>query len=243
MSGLTPPGAIPGDPAALLVALPDVAHWLYARSLLLSGRARVRLGVAATAALVVDPATAVLVGRPDTELLRETLAASPPGLVLLVQEDALVAVRAALPRWSVRPFVLHTLPQPYLPGTGSAPGVIVSDPLDPAVLAGLPDDVRADSVGAPAAAVRVVDGVPVAVCAVSDLTETLWDVGVDTVEGSRRQGHATATFLALAAAMATHGRQPVWAAYEDYTPSLALAARLGFRPVARMVELVPPNRG
>jgi len=243
MSGLTPTGAIPGDPAALLVTLPDVPRWLYARSLLLSGLARVRLGVAATAALVVDPETAVLVGRPDSELLRGTLDASPPGLTLLVQENALVAVRAALPRWSARPFVLHTLPQPYLPGTGSAPGVIVSDPLDPAVLARLPDDVRADAVDAPAAAVRVVDGVPVAVCAVADLTETLWDVGIDTVEGSRRQGHATAAFLALAAAMATQGRQPVWAAYEDYAPSLALAARLGFRPVARMAELVPVDRG
>lgn len=119
----------------------------------------------------------------------------------------------------------------------------MSDPLDPTVLVGLPDDVRADAADAAAAAVRFVDGVPVAVCAVSDLTETLWDVGIDTVAGSRRWGHATATFLALAAALATQGRQPVWAAYEDYAPSLALAARLGFRPVARMAELAPADQG
>jgi len=122
-----------------------------------------------------------------------------------------------------------------------APGVVVSTPLDPAVLAGLPDDVRADAADAPAAAVRYVDGVPVAVCAVSDLTESLWDVGIDTVAEARRQGHGTAVFCALAAAMAAHGRQPVWAAYEDYLPSMALAARLGFQPVARMAELVPPE--
>jgi len=102
------------------------------------------------------------------------------------------------------------------------------------------DDVCAD---AAASAVRVVDGVPVAVCFVSDLTETLWDVGVDTIESARRQGHAAAVFIALAAAMAAQGRQPVWAAYEDYWPSLALAARLGFWPVARMVELVAPDGG
>lgn len=41
--------------------------------------------------------------------------------------------------------------------------------------------------------------------------------------------------------MATRGRQPVWAAYEDYAPSLALAARLGFLLVARMTELTPPH--
>ncbi len=40
--------------------------------------------------------------------------------------------------------------------------------------------------------------------------------------------------------MAAEGRQPVWAAYEDYPPSLLLAARLGFQPVAHMIELKPP---
>ncbi|MEO9221794.1 MAG: hypothetical protein ABI251_08465, partial [Mycobacteriaceae bacterium] len=126
-AGPTVPGAIPDDPAELLAALPDDPHWLYARSLLLSGLARVRLGVAATAALVIETSTAVLVGRPDSELLRDTLDASPPGHALLVQEDAVVAVRAALPCWTARPFVLHTQPRPHLPGTGEASGVIVSD--------------------------------------------------------------------------------------------------------------------
>ena len=42
--------------------------------------------------------------------------------------------------------------------------------------------------------------------------------------------------------MAAQGRQPVWAAYQDYPPSLALAARLGFRALARMAELVPPGQ-
>lgn len=112
----------------------------------------------------------------------------------------MVGARMALPAWSARAFVLHTPSRPYLPGTGPGPGVIVSDPLDPALLVGLPNDIRADTVDAAAAAVRVVDGIPLAVCAASDLTETLWDVGTDTVAGSRRQGHATATFRALAAA-------------------------------------------
>ena len=122
-----------------------------------------------------------------------------------------------------------------------ATGVLVSDPLDPAVLTGLPDNVCADAAQAPAAAVRVVGGAPVAVCFVADLTEGLWDVGIDTVPEAWRQRHGTAVFLALAGAMAEHGRQPVWAAYEDYPPSLAMAARLGFRPVARMAELTAPG--
>ena len=234
--------ALPADPATLAAALPDDARWVYARSLLLAGDAQVRSGVAGDAALVLDSTTAVLVGRPDPQLLGEALAGSP-GRSLLVEEDALAGVRAALPDWIPRLFVVHMRRDPYPAGTRAAPGVVVSAPLDPAVLAGLPADVRADAEGASAAAVRIVDGVPVAVCAVSGLTETLWDVGIDTIEPARRKGHATAAFLALAAVMAAQGRQPVWAAYEDNPPSLALAARLGFRPVARMAELVPPGRG
>jgi len=233
----------PADPAALVAALPDVAKWVYARSLLMSGAGSVRLGATGDAALVFDSTTAVLVGRPDPELLHEALAGYSLGPALLVQEDALMVARAVLPGWATRPFVVHALPRPVTPNTPPPTGVIVSAPLDPVALAGLPDEMRADAADAPAAAVRVVDGVPVAVCAVSDLTETLWDVGIDTIEPARRQGHGTAVFLALASTMAAQGREPVWAAYEDYLPSLALAARLGFLPVARMAELTPPEGG
>lgn len=239
----TPIRSLPADPAALAAVLPDVPRWLYARSLLLSGAAGVRLSSNADAALILDPTTAVLVGRPDRELVRRTAAEWPPGLGLLVQEEALTAVGAALPGWITRPFIVHTLPQTYMPQPAPAPGVVVSVPLDLAVLSGLPDDVRAGAADAPAAAVCLLEGMPVAVCFVSDMTEGLWDVGVDTVEWARRQGHGRAVFHALAAAMAAQGRQPVWAAYEDYPPSLAMAARLGFRPVDRMAELISPAVG
>lgn len=222
--------------------LPDIPRWVYARSLLKSRAPEVRLAADRDAALILDPTSAALVGRPDPLLLREALAGDPPGPALLVQDDAVLAVQTVLPGWVSRPFIVHALPQPYPANAPPAEGVVVSLPLDRTVLDGLPDDVRADALDAPAAAVRIVDGIPVAVCAVSDLTEGLWDVGIDTVEPARRQGHATVAFRALAAAMAAQGRQPVWAAYDEHAPSLALAARLGFLPVARMIELLPPQR-
>jgi predicted GNAT family acetyltransferase len=74
------------------------------------------------------------------------------------------------------------------------------------------------------------------------VTETLWDVGIDTLEGHRRRGHAAACFHALAAWMAGRGRQPVWSAYEDYPPSLTLAAKLGFQPVDRIAVLSPTSQ-
>ncbi len=88
--------ALPSEPAALAAALPDVPRWIYARSLLLSGAARVRVG-AVDAALILDPTTAVLVGRPDPELLRGVLTGDPRRPALLVQEDAWMGVRATLP--------------------------------------------------------------------------------------------------------------------------------------------------
>ncbi len=233
---------LPAEPAALAAVLPDVPSLVYARSLLLSGGARVRLAAAGATALVLEPTTAVLVGRPDQELLCGELAGDPPGPTLLVQVEALRTVCAALPGWTSRPFIVHALPRRYPTDIPRAPGVIVSAPLDPAVLTGLPDDMRRDAADSAAVAVRLIDGVPVSVCAVSDLTETLWDVGIHTVESARRQGHGAAVFSALAATMAAQGQQPVWAAYEDYVPSLAMAERLGFRPVARMAELTPGLR-
>jgi len=113
--------ALPSEPAALAAALPDVPRWIYARSLLLSGAARVRVG-AVDAALILDPTTAVLVGRPDPELLRGVLTGDPRRPALLVQEDAWMGVRATLPGWTSRPFVVHGLPRSYSPNAPPAPG-------------------------------------------------------------------------------------------------------------------------
>lgn len=119
------------------------------------------------------------------------------------------------------------------------PGVVVSVPPQGRWLEGLPEDVRAYASLAEAIAVRLVNGASFAVCAAADVTETLWDVGIDTLEGHRRRGYAVACFHSLAAWMAAQGRQPVWSAYEDYPPSLALAAKLGFEPVDQIAVLSP----
>ncbi len=70
---------LPADPAALSAAMPDVPRWVYARSLLLSGCAVVRVGAAGNAALVTDSTTAVLIGRPDRNLLVALAGASRGG--------------------------------------------------------------------------------------------------------------------------------------------------------------------
>lgn len=74
-----------------------------------------------------------------------------------------------------------------------------------------------------------------AVCSSAFETENFWDVSIDTLASHRRRGLAAATFALLAAEMARHGKQPVWGSEEGNEASLALAARLGFRPVGRLV--------
>ena len=98
----------------------------------------------------------------------------------------------------------------------------------------MPRHLRADVEGAEAVALSLVGDRVAAVCAAGAVTETLWDVGIDTVAEHRRRGHATAAFRALAAHMAATGRQPVWGAEDDNVASLRLAAKLGFEPAGHL---------
>ncbi len=224
------------DPAAWAAALPDEPRWIETRSLL-SSDCVVRVGGDKRCAVVLarDRTTGALVGRADSALLREALADVGAGFELLVQTDALDQARQSLPEWRVAPVIVHRLPSVYA-GESPAPGVRVASPPEPRWFEGLPEDLQYAG-HAHAAAVQFVAGHVVAVCAAGDVTEALWDVGINTLMEHRRRGYAVACFRALAAVMATEGRQPIWCAYADYPPSLTLAAKLGFEPVDRIAVL------
>ena len=237
---------LPRQPQALADALPDAPRWVETRALLLSGNAAVEVNDLGDAAVVLDTTLpfGALVGRADPTLLRSVLDGVPADFELIVQLDTLPAAQQALSGWRAAQAVVHTLVDPYPSGQRAEPGVVVSTPPDLRWLQELPEDLRLYAGQAEAIAVRVVEGTVVAVCAAGDVTETLWDVGIDTLAAHRRRGYAAACFRALAAAMAQQGKQPVWGAYEDYPPSLNLAAKLGFQPVDRVAVLSPaPTTG
>ena len=227
------------DPLAVAAALPDVPRWVETRWLLRSGEGVVRTGTDGTGGVVVGRQLPLggVVGRADTALLRDALADVPDDFELIVQMDAVDEAQEALPDWMVSTAAVHSPARPYRSGAQAEPGVTVSAPPEDRWLEQVPSDDRPFAARAPAVAVRVVEGKVVAICMASAVTETLWDVGVDTFEGHRRRGYAAACFRALAAHMASQGKQPVWAAEEDNTPSLELAAKLGFRPVDRVALL------
>ncbi|PZS33576.1 MAG: hypothetical protein DLM58_07400 [Pseudonocardiales bacterium] len=230
---------LPDDPQALAAALPDEPRWIETRSLL-HGDCILRVSADGQGAVALDKEleSGTLIGRADPSLLGETLAEVAPNFELLVQVDALEQARQALPGWTVALVVVHRLPSRYA-GEPTRPGVRIAVPPEPRWFEGLPEDFQYAAT-AHAAAVQLVDGAVVAVCAAGDVTETLWDVGIDTLKDHRRNGYAVACFHALATAMAAQGRQPVWCAYADYPPSIELAAKLGFRPVDQVIVLTRP---
>ncbi len=110
----------------------------------------------------------------------------------------------------------------------------------------IPEDLRSfleSVVGreAPVAA-ALAKGHPVSFCAVSDQTESLWDISIDTLEGHRRQSHAARCVSWMVDEMRRRGKEPVWAAEETNPPSMHLAAKLGFVPVDELVLFRPASR-
>lgn len=237
---------MPSDAGALAAALPDAPSLVETRALLLSGTAILRHAAGGDGVVVLDPElpSGFLVGRADSALVRDVAAAAPPDFELVVQADAIDDASAALPGWTLATatvFRAGSLWPAAAPGDDLPAGVVICAPPDDAWLARVPEDdeVRFYAALAEAVALRLVGDEVVAVCAAGDVTESLWDVGIDTVAEHRRAGHGAVAFRALAAHMAAIGRQPVWCAEDDNVASLAMAARLGFAPVDRIGLLRP----
>ena len=190
--------------------------------------------------------TIYVVGRPSSEAVREAARRNrDAGMALAAPEDA-PHVLGALPSWTANRATLHLLgdaPRLPRPEEGEVRPLVASD-LRASWAEGISEDLRSfleDVVaggGAPAAA-ALEDGRPVSFCVASDQTEGLWDVSIDTLEGHKRRGHAARCVSWMVAEMRRRGKEPVWAAEETNTPSMRLAARLGFVPVDELVLLRP----
>lgn len=251
--------------ADLAAGLPDEPRWVDVRGLLLTGRADVVVDPRGPeAGFVVLPwglKFGAVVGRPDRQTLLALarvgdLPGDHPPEILVQMEDAehFAPVMSELwPGWWRNDATLHRLPEGVDPPpvdrdrlTAAGAEVVVVHSLSE-----LPPGLSQEAVteltlpferGAPVA-VAVVAGRAAAYCAPILESETLWDVSVETVEEHRRKGLAAATFSALARAMRERepSKEPVWGAHGDNRASLRLAARLGFRPVARLGVMVAPE--
>ena len=216
---------------AFITALPDIPRWVEVRGMLLSGRGH-GYGVELTptpTGIVLQPDVklAAVVGQPDLELIREIAQSATE--ILAVPENVDCVTRA-LPNWTAEPATLHMLRDlSPLPESASESVRL----LDPNEIYSIPDltlreDLEiASCAGTPITTALLADQ-PVAFCYAGAVTETLWDVAIDTLPAYRRRGYATQCFHYLAHLMAQDGKQPVWGAAESNQASARLAAKLGF---------------
>ena len=219
----------------LLEKVPDAPGWVEFRSALLEGGPAFGtvddyVVVSATGALVC------VAGEPARAALQEALLLRPNYGDILARPESRAAVELALGRAGARA-VIHACEKPCWEENVSidirvlGPGQDeafehVAPPLRPELVDGLSSS---------GVATTFVDGRAAAFCYGVAITETWWDVAVDTLEPYRRRGLAQAAFARMASVMEARGQRPVWGAKETNAASLEMAKKLGFQPVEELL--------
>lgn len=222
-------------------SLPDLPRWVETRWLLqVNGCKLLGHGGGQGEFFVIHPQApfGAVVGRPPPQAF-ERLRARQGSFELIGQAaDAADAayLKNQLPDWDFGYGLIHTKP-PSEHGPGRLKEenskIVVQSPPSP----GLPRVTRKWGAVAVAMAAWLENERPVSVCAAVCVTESYWDVGIETVEQYRRRGYARVCFEVLERFMAGRGKRPVWSAHERNQASLAMARRLDFSPVNRLVVL------
>lgn len=229
----------------LLERLPDIPRHVEIRGMLLGGAGEL------VGPVELDPLSCVIldgrdlvcaIGKPPVNAIREAAAGVQE---VLAFDDNADHVASAIPEWNCEIATLHLLPEGKFSAKCSFDNVRMLAPGSVAGLSNLPGELAeelldAEAFGAEIAAVFV-DGSPVSFCYAGAVTETLWDVSIDTVEEHRRRGHAIKAASFMIEHWARSGKQPVWGAADSNPPSALLAAKLGFVPVDKLWLFTRPE--
>jgi GNAT superfamily N-acetyltransferase len=234
----------------LLPLVPDIPRWIETRWMLLDRQGEVSgVDEAAGTFVVREPYDGLVcvAGRADPAAIQAAAAESGGGGNILCQLDDEAHVAAALPGWRSVPVELMLqansldMPSPddeEWEGEGVETRFIAQ--ADLAEAREVPDDLREALQKAllwTELAATIAGGNPVSFCYPGAVTETLWDMSVDTLEPHRGRGYAGLVAAHVIRRMDRKGKRPVWAAEETNTASLRVAKKLGFRPVDRLAVL------
>ena len=228
--------------ADLARSLFDTPRWVETRFMLLRNEAVVTGLTADRRHFVASSSRRPLVsvvGRPDRAFIAGAVEDARTAEVnVLCAEEHKGHVADALPLWRQIGATVHgwpgDVPFPAAPPPAEAR---LLEPGEVRALDHLPADLRDELVSASAwspVAGAFAGGAPVAFCCAGAVTETLWDVGIDTLEGYRRRGLARKAARLLIATLGAAGKSPVWGSEDGNAPSLALARQMGFVPVERL---------
>ena len=235
--------------ADLARTLLDTPRWVETRAMLLNGKAVVT-GLSGDRRHFVAASTAWpligVVGRPEPAFIAGAAAEAADDVTLLCAEEHADHVATALPGWRRIGADIHAWPGGVpLPAAPSQTEARLLRPAELAMLRHVPRDLHeallAASAEAPVAG-ALAGGAPVAFCYATGMTEALWDISIDTLEGYRRRGLAQKAVRLLAAVLSERGKWPVWGADDDNEASRKLAQKMGFVACERLVLFTPAGR-
>jgi GNAT superfamily N-acetyltransferase len=209
--------------------VPDIARHVEARSAIVGKRAQL-FGLSERGVAVLEPATQgiSIVGDVPPEALAEAVRA--------VGDDGSLfgdsSLRLDLDGWTRGIALIYEQRTSPTIAHGSTRLVDVQELRSFDLPADLTGELTAVAGYAPIAA-TFVDGRPVSLCTATE-TETLFDIGIDTLAGYRGRGYAVQCAAFMIAHQRARGLRPVWGAMEDNRASQRVAEKLGFVPIDRL---------
>jgi RimJ/RimL family protein N-acetyltransferase len=224
--------------AALAKKLPDIPRFVETRSMLLADLCEV-FGLDETDGtnyVVRNNAisTISVIGKPASEAILRAVEPGETDGDVLAFSDNFSLVETVLPHWRSEKAILH------LPGD-SPSFPIVPDGMvrllgegEVSSLTGLSDELQEELLAAAKQtqiAATLVNNQPVSFCYAGAITETLWDISIDTIEGFRNRGLAALCVAFMIDYFNQQDKKPVWGALISNAASMKLAAKLGFVPV------------
>jgi GNAT superfamily N-acetyltransferase len=243
----------------LAAALPDIPRWVETRAILLSSRCKLYVedeSAWKTSDLPSDipapfpgnfvirspqfPLMSIL-GCPLENTIRSAISEMTEPFEILTPPENEAYVAATLPNWIGQSATIHAL---HALNAVPADHVRILDDISDLNPAPVPAKLRKELKRAyyisPIAAAYE-DEIPVSFCYAGAMTETLWDISVDTLADYRGRGYAQEAVVYMIEYMRKIGKEPVYGAMDSNLPSLRLAEKLGFVPVDRLFVFAGPK--
>jgi hypothetical protein len=225
------------SPAIIALKLPDTPRLLEVRSYLFSENCEV-LGYTEQPTYsfvlrIAEEELVYIVGEPALEEIISAISIFGQEGKIIVPQDQFERLDRLLPEWKAeRIFVYSLKTTNHIPNNEQInvrfldAKDLLDTRIDPELLEELEDALEYTDIAA-----VYVAGHPVSFCYAASQTETLWDVGIDTIPEHQRKGYATLCFSFLAYHMEQKGKATVWQALESNPASWQMANRLNFAKV------------
>jgi RimJ/RimL family protein N-acetyltransferase len=228
-------------PISLAKSLPDIPSLVEVRSYLLSNECEI-LGYkdrpdCSFILRIVEEELIYIVGRPDLQEIKNTISDFKERGTIIAPQVTFNWLAPLLTAWKTERIFVYALNETHhLPQTEQInihfldSKDLTNSDIDFELLEELKSALNYTDVAA-----VYVDDKPVSFCYASSQTETLWDVGIDTLPEYQRKGYARLCFSFMARHMKKRGKTTtVWQALESNPASWLMASKLNFTKVGEL---------